>query len=128
MKISFDFDDTLSTHAVQRFARMCVKSGFDVHVVTSRMSNERAQNPGWNDDLFIVTNMLNIPDENVHFCNLKPKHVFFLENPDFKVHLDDDSDEVDSIKHHCSDTQAVLFVDTIDDVCIHKMKALMYKE
>jgi hypothetical protein len=115
MKVSIDFDDTLSLPSVQRFTQRLIKAGHEVHIVTSRMSNERAANPNWNDDLFIVAGALDIAEENVHFCNLTPKWKFFRDNPDFAAHLDDDSEEVESINKNCPETKATLFVDTFNN-------------
>lgn len=125
MKISFDFDDTLSQRRVQHFALSCKRKGHDVHIVTSRMSNDRAGNPSWNDDLFAVAGVLEIPDENIHFCNLKPKHEFFKENNNFIVHLDDDPDDVQGINHHCNTTKGVLFVDNIKDTSFKEFEQVI---
>lgn len=125
MKISFDFDDTLSTRRVQLFALSCKRKGHDVHIVTSRMSNERAGNPNWNDDLYIVADVVEIPKENIHFCNLKPKHEFFLENSDFDAHLDDDPDDIQGINYHCETTAGVLFVDNIKDTSFKILEGLL---
>lgn len=108
MKISFDFDDTLSRPEVQHYAEMFIKDGHEVWIVTSRMSNERAQNPSWNKDLYFVADCVGI--ENIHFCNLQPKHEFF-EDENFDIHLDDDPDDVEGINLH-TDTQAFLYVPT----------------
>lgn len=128
-KFSFDFDDTLSNTKVQRFANLCIKAGHDVHIVTSRMSNERSGRSTWNDDLFLVAAECGITDENIHFCNLKPKHEFFLENPDFSFHLDDDKDDVDGINFHCkSNTIAIHFVDTFTDAVFSTLNNLIMYE
>lgn len=131
-KISFDFDETLSCTNVQMYAHMCVKSEHDVHIVTSRMSNERAGNPSWNDDLYMVASQIGIPEENIHFCNLSPKYKFFLDNPDFLFHLDDDKDDVDGINFHKEDpngTIGVFFVNTFTDVVFSTLNNLiMYGE
>lgn len=115
MKISIDFDSTLSLPEVQRFANILIQTGVDVHIVTSRMSNKRAGNPSWNDDLYVVAGALGIPKDNVHFCNLKPKWKFFQENDDFIAHLDDDIEEVQSINNNCPKTTATMFVDTFNN-------------
>lgn len=126
-KISFDFDETLSLITVQFAARDLVWAGHDVHIVTSRMSNDRAGNPGWNDDIYIVANAVGIKDSNIHFCNLKPKHEFFAEHTDFIAHLDDDPDDINGINFH-TDTEAILFVDSIDGACIGNFLAIINDE
>lgn len=125
IKISLDFDDTLSNLRVQHLAYALVKAGIDVHIVTSRMSTERAGNPNWNVDLELIAGMLEIPMEKVHYCNLKPKFKFFQENEGFVLHLDDDQDEVDGINLH-SNTEAILFVDSIFDVSLKRFNELIY--
>ena len=120
MKIAIDFDDTLATYEVQRLADMLIKSEHDVHIVTSRVSNEHAQNPRWNDDLFLIAEMLSIPKEKIHFCNLTPKWKFFCDNDDFDFHIDDDAEEVDEINQH-SKTKAFHFVSTFDNSGIRRI-------
>lgn len=126
-KISFDFDDTLSNVSVQRFAYALVKEGHEVHIVTSRMSNERAGNPSWNDDLYLVAQSVGIPEENIHFCNLSPKDKFFKENEDFLFHLDDDSDDVGVINLNTS-VKGVLFVDTHNNIVMKNLIKLLNGE
>lgn len=123
-KISFDFDDTLSNVTVQRYAHMFVKSGHDVHIVTSRMSVERSGNPNWNDDLFLVADSVGISRDNIHFCNLKPKDKFFQDHNDFLFHLDDDSGDVGIINNN-TDVKGVLFVDTHDNSVIKSLINMM---
>lgn len=119
-KIAFDFDDTLATHEVQRLATKLIKAGYDVHIVTSRLSNERAQNQRWNDDLFFIAEMMSIPKEKIHFCNLTPKWKFFCDNDDFDFHIDDDAEEVDEINQN-SKTKGLHFISTFDNSGIRKI-------
>ena len=42
MKVSFDFDGTLSRKDVQNFAKSLVNTGYDVWIVTSRFDDESA--------------------------------------------------------------------------------------
>lgn len=124
-KISFDFDDTLSEPNVQRYAHMLVMAGYDIYITTSRMSNERAANPSWNADLEMVADVVGIPPENIHYCNLTPKHDFFKKNDDFVLHLDDDMDDVDGINYHCKITKGILFVDTFTDESLKQVTNLL---
>lgn len=126
-KISFDFDDTLSNVTVQRYVDMFVKSGHDVHIVTSRMSAERSGSSNWNDDLMLVAKSLSISTENIHFCNLKPKDRFFKENNDFLFHLDDDPDDVDIINLN-TDVKGILFVDTHNNIVMKEIIKLINGE
>lgn len=103
-KVSFDFDDTLSSGRVQHHARKMKRNGCELWIVTSRLSDEEVcrrrdlEETNWNNDLFFVAKQLNIPKERIVFCSFSPKYEFFWEgNDDFVFHLDDDMDEVDGI-------------------------------
>ena len=104
MKISFDFDDTLSRKSVQNVAKELIARGDELHIVTSRYEDSTrwgSFNLQWamsgNKDLFRVTDHLGIKRENIHFMDMQDKTVFFLENPDFIVHIDDNKHEFDTI-------------------------------
>jgi hypothetical protein len=102
MKVSFDFDSTLSRKSVQRFAKELMKKGYDVHIVTSRFEDpNRYTDPRivkmGHRDLFRVCFYLDIPRSNIHFTNMEDKFHFFQNNPNFIFHLDDDIEEVDGI-------------------------------
>jgi len=95
MKVSFDFDNTLSRKDVQKFAKELVDDGHEVWIVTSRFSNEAVADKGWywivdqNKKLFKVAEECGIKKENIHFTNQQPK-VLFLKGKGFLFHLDDD--------------------------------------
>lgn len=92
-KVSFDFDSTLDRTSVQEFARELIESGYEIWIVTSRLTNERAGNLTWNDDLFAVAKSLNIPNDRIHFTCGEDKSKFFIDK-DFIWHLDDDRYEL----------------------------------
>jgi len=102
MKVSFDFDGTLSRKDVQKFAKELVNKGFEVWVVTSRYSDESAKSKAWwwilnqNKNLFDVTNECGIREEHIHFTNGVDK-ILYLKDKGFLFHLDDDIDELMSI-------------------------------
>lgn len=105
MKVSFDFDSTLSRKAVQKFAKELINEGYEVHIVTSRFEDPmRYADPRISEsghrDMFRVCHYLNIPRERIHFTNMEDKYIFFLNNPDFYFHLDDDIKEIDAINLH----------------------------
>lgn len=93
MKVSFDFDNTLSKESVQKYAANLIAIGIEVHIVTSRYEFYYCNN----NDLYEVADRLGIKRENIHFTNMRNKCDFFQENPDFIFHLDDDSIEIDFI-------------------------------
>jgi len=108
MKVSFDFDSTLSRPDVQRFAKWCVSEGHEVWIVTSRISDETAQEEYTcnytldrifksNKKLFRVADNVGIKREHIIFCNFTMK-IDSIEGKGFAFHLDDDVDELMAIK------------------------------
>lgn len=99
MKVSFDFDGTLSRKDVQGFAKELINMGIDVWIVTSRTSTEDAKKKAWwwvekqNDYLFEVANECGIPKEKIVFTGQVEK-VVYLTDRDFVFHLDDDEYEL----------------------------------
>ena len=97
MKVSFDFDGTLTLRAVQSFCAELINKGHEVWICTMRDSDEmlaqRERKGGYssydNVDLYEVCWALNIPLERIIFCNETSKSPF-LEQHDFVFHLDDD--------------------------------------
>lgn len=97
MKVSFDFDGTLSRTTVQEYALELINRGIDVWICTSRLSPENAPNKEWNDDLFLVADKLGIKRENIIFCNYANKSES-LNGKGFLWHIDDDNIELSFIK------------------------------
>jgi hypothetical protein len=99
MKVSFDFDHTLSRKDVQTFAKELVSEGHEVWIVTSRFSDEAAKEKKWhwiegqNQKLFDVAEECGIKKENIQFTCMESKSIF-LEGKDFVFHLDDDDIEL----------------------------------
>lgn len=100
MKVSFDFDSTLSKKHVQKFAKELIGKGIDVHIVTSRSSFEQLDEEGYNDDLYEIADNLQIKRENIHFTQGEDKFKFFMVNSDFLWHLDDDYYELKYISKY----------------------------
>lgn len=92
-KLSFDFDSTLDRKSVQEFAKELIEQGYEIWIVTSRLTNEKAGNLTWNNDLFAVAKSLNIPKDRIHFTCGEDKSKFFIDK-DFIWHLDDDRYEL----------------------------------
>jgi len=102
MKVSFDFDSTLSRKAVQKFAKELIQEGYEIHIVTTRYEDSyRYADPRFQTlehrDLFRVCLYANISRENIHFTNMGDKFEFFKKNSDFLWHLDDDVIEINMI-------------------------------
>lgn len=97
MKVSFDFDSTLTRMSVQKYAKELIERGLEVWIVTSRMGFGKEPNPTWNDDLFEVAEYVGIKKENIHFCCMANKSEF-LKDKGFIFHIDDDNIELSFIK------------------------------
>lgn len=99
MKVSFDFDSTLSRKDVQEFAKELVNDGHEVWIVTSRFDDESAMEKNWhwikgqNQKLFDVAEDCGIRLENIHFTCMESKSLF-LKDKGFTFHLDDDDIEL----------------------------------
>lgn len=110
MKVSFDFDGTLTRLDVQRYARLLNRMGLEIHIVTAR---HKAHDLDKNDhqDLWMVANKVGILDRNVHFLNCADKSKFFIkEDNDFIFHVDDNWFTVDDINEH-TDVTSVCVLD-----------------
>lgn len=88
MKVSFDFDLTLSRGDVQTYAKELLDSNIEVWIVTARSPRDPD-----NSVLFSVAERLGISNEHIKFTAGLRKAFFFKEYPDFVWHLDDDVKE-----------------------------------
>lgn len=97
--VTFDFDSTLSRQDVQDYAFSLIKKGFDVWVLTSRYDELHKHkyriNPT-NEDLYKVTDKLQIPREKIRFTCMRDK-AEYLFGTDVIWHLDDDFVEINNI-------------------------------
>lgn len=93
MKVSFDFDKTLSRGDVQTYAKELINSGIEVWLITGRDPKDFD-----NDELFSIAERLGIPKEHIKFTNNVKKAIFFENNPGFIWHLDDNPHELISIE------------------------------
>jgi len=102
MKVSFDFDGTLSRKDVQNFATTLIQSGVEVWIVTSRIATEPALKKGWhwierqNQELYDVAEKVGVKKENIVFTEFVDK-IKFLKDKSFIFHIDDDVDELMAI-------------------------------
>jgi hypothetical protein len=105
MKISFDFDSTLSRKDIQEMAKIFIKSGHDVFITTSRPEFVDPK-VGWNNDiLFEIADSVGIKQERIRFTSYVDKFEF-LE--DFDIHFDDDIIEIELINEHLPNCKAIL--------------------
>lgn len=99
MKVSFDFDGTLSRRDVQDFAKELVSEGHEVWIVTSRFDDKSAMQKNWhwiegqNKKLFDVAQDCGVKLEHIKFTCMESKSIF-LKDKGFIFHLDDDDIEL----------------------------------
>jgi len=111
VKISVDFDGTLSEIDVQMYIKSLINLGVEVWIVTARYDHESKYSAkmieDWgiknlrfeHDELFRIADELGIARDHIIFMNMNPKKHFFIDNRDFVFHLDDDSVELITIKY-----------------------------
>lgn len=103
-RVSFDYDETLSSPEVQKLAVILLEHSVDVLVITARSADiEGEELDDWNNsDLFEVTDLLGIPRNNIIFCDHKRKYKFIEKDPTILWHLDDSYGDVREINMHTS--------------------------
>ena len=94
MKVSFDYDSTLSRKAIQKYAKSLLDD-FEVWIVTSRRI--KGMPPRVNNDLFRTAFYVGIPSHHIHFTEFEDKCDYFKNHNDFLFHVDDDMYEIHSI-------------------------------
>jgi len=96
-RVSFDFDGVLSTNQGQDLARLELKRGNTVFIVTKRSPFKQSK------EVFQVADMLGIPRENIHFTNGTWK---WKKLNDLQVdkHYDDQDEEITRIQKHTNIT------------------------
>ena len=116
MVITFDFDDTLlwwapvydedgdfveqvpagpNPRIVPKILRDLQRPGVEVHIVTSRGKNRRADTESWLKKLEIP-----VPPERIHFTNGELKRDT-LEELGSQLHYDDDPVEIENLPPGC---------------------------
>ena len=105
MKLSFDYDNTLSDNqAIQLLVRCLVEGAHDVWILTSR-----AGPPVVNKDLYAMMYALDIPKTNVIFVDNGSKLEAFKKHK-FEAHFDDDHLVVDEINKAFPETCPAMLV------------------
>jgi hypothetical protein len=105
MKVSFDYDGTLSYPSIRVFATLCKTLGCELWIVTSRFKDKD------NEELYEVAEKLEIPEERIIFTSWADKSDFFEKNSDFLFHADDDFIEVELINERTSVKGIDIFAD-----------------
>lgn len=99
LKMSFDFDSTMSRKDIQKYAKELIEEGHDVWIVTSRCATEPSLAKGWhwvekqNQELYDVAESVGIPREKIVFTAHVDK-IEYLQGKGFLFHIDDDSYEL----------------------------------
>jgi len=88
-KVSFDFDDTLSTKRGQTLAKRLITQGKDVYIITRRQESASAE-------VYKVADELGIPKSKVYFTNGKMKWET-IKRLGIDIHYDNNKDEIDLI-------------------------------
>ncbi len=89
LKVSFDYDDTLSTEKGQRMAKNELKNGNEVYIITRRQ--DTALGP-----VYELAKELGIKRENVHATNGKLKWET-VDRLGIDIHYDNNQNEIDKI-------------------------------
>jgi hypothetical protein len=92
--VSFDYDDTLSKPEVVEYALKLKEQGYNIWITTARYPEDYKGNlfAGQiidNSEVFSVADKIGIPRNQINFLSFEPKRKFFIQNPNFLVHLDD---------------------------------------
>lgn len=88
-KVSFDFDDTLSTQKGQDIALRLKREGKTLYIITRRQSS-------MSSEVFKVADKIGIPHSRVYFTNGKMKWET-IKRLNIGIHYDNNQDEIDLI-------------------------------
>lgn len=98
MKIGFDFDGTLQRNTVQRMAKLFIKEGHEVFIITTRNPNSRL-----NNEIDEVCKELGISE--VIYTNAMDKYPLIPDDTD--LYFDDNIVETKLINKHKPDIVAI---------------------
>lgn len=101
MRVSFDFDGTLTDAKVFEIAEGYLRGGHEVFIVTARMEIDERRN----GEVYILAQELGLSNENIVFTNKEPKYKFLKG---FDVHYDNDATEISFIKENLPDCECFL--------------------
>lgn len=99
-KVSFDFDDTLSTDRGQALAKQKISEDKEVYIITRRQQSA-------SEEVYKVADELGIPHSRVHFTNGKMKWEE-VKRLNIGTHYDNNQQEIDLINSN-TDTKAIKF-------------------
>jgi hypothetical protein len=112
MRVSFDFDGTLTENIVQEYAKELVTKGIDVFIVTGRYNELlRVMNGSkTNEDLFALADEIGIEHKHIVFTNRADKS-YTIGGSGLIWHLDDDLNALNDINRY-SDVKGVWIGDS----------------
>ena len=111
MKVSFDFDSTLSEEKNQKLAKKFIDDGHEVWITTTRLSSDLGKSKGWpwiitqNEALFKIAEEVGIPMDRIKFTEGEDKWKSLYT---FDIHFDDDDVEIDLIQENLPNCCGVL--------------------
>lgn len=90
MRVSFDYDETLTTAKGQQMALNEIKKGNEVLILTARQESDSVP-------VYAMAEKLGIKKSNVHFTNGQDKWKFILRY-NINKHVDNSQEQIDKIK------------------------------
>jgi len=99
-RVSFDFDNTLSTIKGKMMAIREINKGNEVWIITARRNDQNA-------DVLKVAKELKIPEKRIVFTNGKDKWTFVQENKIDK-HYDNSNEQIKKINQNTK-TKGIIF-------------------
>ncbi|ALU27243.1 hypothetical protein HX057_07365 [Myroides odoratimimus] len=107
MRVSFDFDGTLTEAEVAQYAKELTNKGIDVFIITGRYNELLcAMNGGGsNDDLFLLADKIGITHKHIIFTNRADKS-YTIGGSGLIWHLDDDLNALNDINRY-SDVKGI---------------------
>src|SRR5687768_7654744 len=109
MKVSFDFDFTLTESKIKKLAIHFIKAGHDVWITTTRVDEVSESGERANKIVFDVAEEVGISKDKIRFTHKTWKWNFLHT---FDLHFDDKVDEVKSISENCNSCVGVLIINS----------------
>jgi len=127
MKVSIDFDGTMTRQDVQEFCKELINMGVEVWVCTYRTKEYNDEmfkivdkSTPANSDLYEVTDSLGIPRERILFTEMDLKSKFLTD--DFIFHLDDDYTVVYDLRANSKVPCVSVFKSAYKNKCLRLLK------
>ncbi|MGL4584269.1 MAG: hypothetical protein ACRCVU_14970 [Flavobacterium sp.] len=107
MRVSFDFDGTLTEPLIEQYAKELVMKGISVFIVTGRYNELLCVMHGINanDDLFDLADKIGIVHKHIIFTNRADKS-YTIGGSGLVWHLDDDLNALNDINRY-SDVKGI---------------------